>query len=100
MSLVSLGHFSKKLSTDILLAFFEKSFSLISFAKIVLATQEKLPESTTKDLFSVIALPECADDLMPIITIGYFQLLSYLTSVKKGIDPDKPRNLAKSVTVE
>lgn len=69
-------------------------------AKIVLATQEKLPESTTKDLFSVIALPECADDLMPIITIGYFQLLSYLTSVKKGIDPDKPRNLAKSVTVE
>ena len=35
-----------------------------------------------------------------MVAIVHFQMLSYLTSVEKGIDPDKPRNLAKSVTVE
>ena len=37
---------------------------------------------------------------MPITSIGTFQMLSYLTSVNNGINPDQPRNLAKSVTVE
>ncbi len=38
--------------------------------------------------------------LSPILTVIPLQLLSYYTSVLRGINPDKPRNLAKSVTVE
>ncbi|MDR0850585.1 MAG: glutamine--fructose-6-phosphate transaminase (isomerizing) [Christensenellaceae bacterium] len=36
----------------------------------------------------------------PLLSIAPLQLLSYFVSVSKGINPDKPRNLAKSVTVE
>ncbi|MCL4344804.1 MAG: glutamine--fructose-6-phosphate transaminase (isomerizing) [Candidatus Thermoplasmatota archaeon] len=36
----------------------------------------------------------------PLPIIFLFQLLSYKTAIRKGIDPDKPRNLAKSVTVK
>lgn len=38
--------------------------------------------------------------LMPIISIIPFDILAYKLSVRRGINPDKPRNLAKSVTVE
>ena len=37
---------------------------------------------------------------MQIISVRYFQLIAYFVSIYKGINPDKPRNLAKSVTVE
>ena len=48
----------------------------------------------------VLPMPGCPDVLAPIIyTIG-LQLLSYHVAVQKGTDVDKPRNLAKSVTVE
>ena len=40
------------------------------------------------------------DLLMPISSIVPLQLLAYMVSCKKGINPDQPRNLAKSVTVE
>ena len=48
----------------------------------------------------VIYVPECADYLSPILTVIPLQLLSYHLAVKLGCDVDKPRNLAKSVTVE
>ena len=42
-----------------------------------------------------------ADELIaPIISVIPLQLLSYFTGIAKGVDVDKPRNLAKSVTVE
>ena len=47
-----------------------------------------------------VTIPECPDLLMPVISIVPAQLLAYYTSVLKGNDVDKPRNLAKSVTVE
>jgi len=50
--------------------------------------------------FKQITLPIFDEEIMPIATISYFQLLSYLVSISKDINPDKPRNLAKSVTVE
>ena len=37
---------------------------------------------------------------MPLLTVLPLQLLAYQTAVKLGCDVDKPRNLAKSVTVE
>lgn len=47
-----------------------------------------------------VTIPECSDLLMPVVSIIPAQLLAYYTSVLKGNDVDKPRNLAKSVTVE
>ena len=47
-----------------------------------------------------IKLPSCPEYLYPLIAVLPMQLLSYHTSVALGYNPDKPRNLAKSVTVE
>ncbi|MBR6778891.1 MAG: glutamine--fructose-6-phosphate transaminase (isomerizing) [Clostridia bacterium] len=69
-------------------------------AKLVIATQFDIPKSQLKDIYKIISLQNFDEDLMPIASIGAFQMLSYLTSTKKGINPDQPRNLAKSVTVE
>jgi glucosamine--fructose-6-phosphate aminotransferase (isomerizing) len=48
----------------------------------------------------VILIPECPDYLSPILNSVPLQLLAYHTAVALGCDVDKPRNLAKSVTVE
>lgn len=69
-------------------------------AKIILATQFDVEDKAIKNLFHTIKLKSLKEDLMPMLTIVSFQMLSYLTSVEKGFNPDKPRNLAKSVTVE
>lgn len=45
-------------------------------------------------------LPEVHEDVMPLISIIPLQLFAYYSSVLRGLDVDKPRNLAKSVTVE
>ncbi len=47
-----------------------------------------------------IKLPQTSLILEPFTFIPAFQLIAYYTSVKLGYDPDKPRNLAKTVTVE
>ena len=43
---------------------------------------------------------ELDDMLIPLPTVCALQLIAYYTSILRGIDPDKPRNLAKSVTTE
>ncbi|TZE82113.1 glutamine--fructose-6-phosphate transaminase (isomerizing) [Calorimonas adulescens] len=48
----------------------------------------------------MIMLPTASDYIMPIITVVPLQLLAYYMAVARGCDVDKPRNLAKSVTVE
>lgn len=48
----------------------------------------------------VLSLPSGAGDLAPLLYTIPLQLLSYHTALRKGTDVDKPRNLAKSVTVE
>lgn len=48
----------------------------------------------------VIYVPDCPGYLTPILNVIPLQLLSYYTAVARGCDVDKPRNLAKSVTVE
>ncbi len=47
-----------------------------------------------------IKIPETTAMLLPILTVIPLQLLAYHVAVKKGLDVDQPRNLAKSVTVE
>jgi len=48
----------------------------------------------------VIRMPEHYGALSPILHVVPLQLLAYHTALAKGTDVDKPRNLAKSVTVE
>ena len=48
----------------------------------------------------VIKIPEVSSFLSPVLAIVPLQLLAYFISKEKGLDVDKPRNLAKSVTVE
>jgi glucosamine--fructose-6-phosphate aminotransferase (isomerizing) len=48
----------------------------------------------------VIEIPACHDAVLPIVAAIPVQLLSYYIAVELGCDVDKPRNLAKSVTVE
>jgi glucosamine--fructose-6-phosphate aminotransferase (isomerizing) len=45
-------------------------------------------------------IPPVDELIAPILTVIPLQLLSYYVGIAKGIDVDKPRNLAKSVTVE
>jgi len=54
----------------------------------------KAPQNLT------IPFPECEDITVPLTEIIPLQLLAYYTALYKGCDIDKPRNLAKSVTVE
>ena len=49
---------------------------------------------------NVVIVPDVNIYLSPIVTIVPLQLLAYYISKEKGLDVDKPRNLAKSVTVE
>ena len=48
----------------------------------------------------VFALKDLPDDLMVFSAIPVFQLLAYYLAIEKGVSVDKPRNLAKVVTVE
>ena len=48
----------------------------------------------------VIIVPEADEIIEPMISVVALQLLAYYIGVAKGYDVDKPRNLAKSVTVE
>jgi glucosamine--fructose-6-phosphate aminotransferase (isomerizing) len=48
----------------------------------------------------VIQVPACPEILQPFMTLIPMQILAYRTALALGRDPDKPRNLAKTVTVE
>src|SRR5690606_25276008 len=48
----------------------------------------------------VISIPACHEAVLPIVAAIPVQLLSYYIAVERACDVDKPRNLAKSVTVE
>ena len=66
-------------------------------AKIILVTDQ----NTDVDGFeNVIRIADIHPDLSCIISAAVFQLLAYYAAVYRGCDVDKPRNLAKSVTVE
>ncbi len=68
-------------------------------AKVVFVTHSyKTIESDVAEY--KIGLPTIDDILMPMLAVVPLQLIAYYTSVLRGNDVDKPRNLAKSVTVE
>ena len=65
---------------------------------IILATEgnEAMKDIATEIIF----LPKVADFISPIVNIIPLQLLAYYSAVNRGCNVDRPRNLAKSVTVE
>jgi len=83
---------------------FEKNVSNIEEVRarkgpiISIATEGNTKIGKVSD--DVIYIPPCPDYLSPILTVIPLQLLAYHTAVHLGCDVDKPRNLAKSVTVE
>lgn len=66
-------------------------------AKVVLITNQHVDK---KYYDYIIKVPECSSVISPMLTVVPAQLLSYYISKFKNLDVDKPRNLAKSVTVE
>ena len=83
---------------------YEKTFSNVEEVKsrgamVIYVTHENI-KADSKTVDYVIGLPSVDDILMPMPAVVPLQLIAYYTSVLKGNDVDKPRNLAKSVTVE
>lgn len=66
-------------------------------AKVLLITNEDMEN---KGFESIVKIPKTNRLISPILSVIPLQLLSYYISKDKGLDVDKPRNLAKSVTVE
>lgn len=66
-------------------------------AKTLVVTNQELPSN---NIDTIITVPDTNVLFSPILAIVPLQLLSYYISKEKGLDVDKPRNLAKSVTVE
>jgi glucosamine--fructose-6-phosphate aminotransferase (isomerizing) len=84
---------------------FEKMISNIREVKargaVVLAiTAKKNEGEVRKAADEVITIPDMDPLLAPVVAVTPLQLFAYYVSVMKGNDVDKPRNLAKSVTVE
>ena len=67
---------------------------------LVLVTSLFVDSDVEKNFDSIIRITNLPNTLMPMQTILSLQKLAYFTALEKGNNPDKPRNLAKSVTVE
>ena len=85
-------------------AVYEKTLSNVKEARargarvLLLCSQNApVPDALADE---VVRLPQCEELLTPLLTILPLQLLAYYASVLRGCDVDRPRNLAKSVTVE
>ena len=69
-------------------------------ARVLALTTEAGGEALHKRVDAVVTVPETEAMLLPQLGVIPLQLLSYYTALERGCDIDKPRNLAKSVTVE
>jgi glucosamine--fructose-6-phosphate aminotransferase (isomerizing) len=69
-------------------------------AKVLLITNKSKNEVVSENIWETIEVENVNDDLLPFLLTIPLQKLAYYTALKKGHDIDKPRNLAKSVTVE
>ncbi len=69
-------------------------------AKVLLITNKNKDEIVSENIWEKIEVETTNDDLLPFLLTIPLQKLAYYSALKKGYDIDKPRNLAKSVTVE
>ncbi len=83
---------------------YEKTLSNIKEVKardaVVIGIAAQGDSELEKYLDHVIFVPETDELLIPLLTVVPLQLLAYYAAITRGCDVDKPRNLAKSVTVE
>ena len=85
-------------------ALFEKMISNVREVKTrgayviaICSDNENIPQDAVD---RVVRVPRLDDMMMPLVNVVPLQLIAYYTAVESGCDIDKPRNLAKSVTVE
>ena len=69
-------------------------------ADVLALTTESHRDEMAKTVENVITIPDTAQMLLPSLGVVPLQLLAYYIALQRGCDIDKPRNLAKSVTVE
>ncbi len=69
-------------------------------AKVLLITNKSKDEIISENIWETIEVETTGADLLPFLLTVPLQKLAYYSALKKGYDIDKPRNLAKSVTVE
>ncbi len=69
-------------------------------AKVLLITNKSKNEVQSENIWESIEVENVTDELLPFLTTIPLQKLAYYSALNKGYDIDKPRNLAKSVTVE
>ena len=69
-------------------------------AKVLLITNKIKDEVVSENIWETIEVENTNNDLLPFLLTIPLQKLAYYSALKKGYDIDKPRNLAKSVTVE
>ena len=69
-------------------------------AKVLLITNKEDSQVVSENIWQKIEIENIENDLYPFLVTIPLQKLAYYTALKKGYDIDKPRNLAKSVTVE
>ena len=85
-------------------ALFDKMMSNIKEVKardaVVIGIATEGDEELEKYVDHVMKVPETDELVIPILTVVPLQLLAYYAAITRGCDVDKPRNLAKSVTVE
>ena len=66
----------------------------------VLAIAKENRTAVEQQADDVIYIPECMDEITPLISVVPLQIFAYYIAKQRGCDIDKPKNLAKSVTVE
>ena len=69
-------------------------------AKVLLITNKSKDDVLSENIWETIEVETTNEDLLPFLLTIPLQKLAYYSALKKGFDIDKPRNLAKSVTVE
>ena len=69
-------------------------------ADVLCVTLERLAGGVGEDLHGILCVPEVEPMLQPSVALIPLQLFAYYVALQRGCDVDKPRNLAKSVTVE
>ena len=69
-------------------------------AKVLLITNKSTDDVFSENIWQTIEVESTNEDLLPFLLTVPLQKLAYYSALKKGYDIDKPRNLAKSVTVE
>ncbi len=103
ISLIEEGSLVVALGTYLRL--FDKTMSNIAEVKsrggdVLALTCESRAEDMAKTADGVITIPDAHPMLLPLLGVAPLQLFAYYAALMRGCDIDKPRNLAKSVTVE